>query len=55
MIVFLSAAAGILVYGAAYGVFCIKKGVVAAALSIFGLLLADLFLMALLIYFRTNT
>ena len=55
MILFLIAVAGILVYGALYGLFCIRKGVVAAALSVFVLLWMDLALLALLLYYRTNT
>ena len=52
---FLLTAGGILAYGAAYGVFCIKKGGIAAALPIWCLLLVDIGLVALLVYFRTNT
>ena len=55
MILFLLAAAGILAYGAAYALFCIQKGGIAAALSVFGLLLLDIGILVLLIYFRTNT
>ena len=55
MILFLLTGAALMAYGAAYGVFCIKKGGVAAALSVFGLLLTDLLVLALLVYFRTRT
>ena len=55
MFLFVLAAGGILAYGAAYALFCIKKGGIAAALPVFGLLLIDMGLLALLIYFRTNT
>ena len=55
MILFLLAAVGILVYGAAYAFFCIQKGGIAAALPICCLLAVNLGLLALLLYFRTNT
>ena len=55
MILFLLAAGAILVYGAAYGGFRTKKGGIAAALPIWCLLVVDLGLMILLVYFRTNT
>ena len=55
MILFLLAAVGILAYGAAYAFFCIQKGGIAAALSVFGLLLLDIGILVLLIYFRTKT
>ena len=55
MTVFLLAAALVLIYGAAYGIFCIRKGGIAAALPIWCLLVVDLGLMILLVYFRTNT
>ncbi len=55
MLLFLSAAGLILAYGAAYALFCMKKGGVAAALTVCCLLLADLGLLALLLYYRTNT
>ena len=55
MFLFVLAAGGILAYGAAYARFCIKKGGIAAALPVCCLLLLDLGLLALLVYFRTNT
>ena len=55
MILFLLSAGLILLYGAAYTLFCIQKGGLAAALSVFFCLLTDLGLLALLVYFRTNT
>ena len=55
MFLFMLAAGGILLYGAAYALYCIKKGGVAAALPIFFLLAVDLGLLVLLLYFRTNT
>ena len=55
MIVFLLAAGCILIYGAAYGVFCAKKGGIAAALPVVFCWVLDLGLMILLVYFRTNT
>ena len=55
MLLFMSAAGLILAYGAAYALFCIKKGGVSAALTLCCLLLADLVLLVLLLYFRTNT
>ncbi len=55
MILYLTAGGGILLYGTAYGLFCVKKGGIAAALSVFGLLLSDLALLILLLFFRTRT
>ena len=55
MILFLVAAGLILLYGAAYALFCVKKGGIAAALSVLFCLLTDLGLLALLVYFRINT
>ncbi len=55
MFLFVLAAGGILAYGAAYARFCIKKGGIAAALPIFILLAVNLGLLALMLYFRTNT
>ena len=55
MILFAAAAGLILAYGVAYVVFCIKKGGIAAALSVFGLLLTDLLLLVALVYFRVRT
>ena len=55
MILFLLAAVGILAYGAAYSFFCIQKGGIAAALPVCCLLIADLGLLMLLLYFRINT
>ena len=52
---FLLAAGGILVYGGAYACFRTKKGGIAAALPVWSLLLVDIGLLALLVYFRTNT
>ena len=52
---FLLAAGGILAYGGAYAWFRMKKGGIAAALPVWCLLLLDVGLLALLIYFRTNT
>ena len=49
------AAGGILLYGAAYALYCIKKGGIAAALPIFFLLAVDLGLLVLLLYYRINT
>ena len=55
MFLFVLAAGGILAYGAAYAFFCIKKGGIAAALPICCLLAVNLGLLALMLYFRTNT
>ena len=55
MRVFLLAGGGILAYGAAYAVFRIQKGGIAAALPVFSCLVLDLGLLLLLIYYRTNT
>ena len=55
MILFVSAASLMMAYGVAYALFCIKKGGVTAALTLCCLLLADLVLLVLLLYFRTNT
>ncbi len=55
MILFLLAAGAILAYGGAYALFRMKKGGIAAALPIWCLLVVDLGLMILLVYFRTNT
>ena len=55
MTVFLLAAALVLIYGAAYGIFCIRKGGIAAALGVFLCWMLDLGLMILLVHFRTNT
>ena len=55
MILFVSAASLMMAYGVAYALFCIKKGGVTAALSVFALWLADLCLLGLLIYFRIHT
>ena len=52
---FLLTAAAVLVYGAAYGFFRMKKGGIAAALPIWCLLLVDAGLLALLIHCRINT
>ena len=55
MILFLLISGGILAYGTAYALFRMKKGGIAAALPICCLLAADLGLLLLLVYFRTNT
>ena len=55
MILFLLISGGSLAYGTAYALFRMKKGGIAAALPVFCLLLIDMGLLALLIYFRTNT
>lgn len=55
MIPFLLAAGCILAYGATYAVFCVKKGGIAAALPVFCLLVADLWILTLLLYYRINT
>ena len=55
MFLFMLAAGGILLYGAAYALYCIKKGGIAAALSICFLILSDLGLLVLLLCYRTNT
>ena len=55
MILFVGIAALVLIYGVAYGCFCMKKGGVAAALGVFGLVIADTGLVALLLYFRVRT
>lgn len=55
MVLFLLAAGGILAYGGAYAHFRMKKGGIAAALPLWGLLLLDIGLLVLLVYFRTNT
>ena len=55
LILFLLAAGAILAYGGAYALFRMKKGGIAAALPIWCLLVVDLGLMILLVYYRTNT
>ena len=55
MVLFLLAAGAILAYGAAYALFRVKKGGIPAALPVCCLLLIDIGLLALLVYFRTNT
>ena len=55
MVIFLLAAGAILAYGAVYGIYRMKKGGIAAALPVFGLLFADIALLVLLVYYRTNT
>ena len=55
MRVFLLAGGGILAYGAAYAVFRIQKGGIAAALVVLMLVLVDMGLLALVLYFRTHT
>ena len=55
MVLFMLSAGGILVYGAAYALFCMKKGGIFAALSLCCLLLVDLLLLGLVLYFRINT
>ena len=55
MILFLLISGLILAYGAAYGAFRMKKGGIAAALPVCCLVLVDLGLLILLVYFRTNT
>ncbi len=55
MILFILVAGSILIYGAAYTVFCIQKGGIAAALSVLFLQLLDLALLLLLLYYRINT
>ena len=55
MAMFLLAAGAILAYGAAYGVFRTKKGGISAALPVWCLMILDLGLLVLLIYYRTNT
>ena len=55
MILFLLAAGLILAYGALYALYCIQKGGITAALSVFFLLLMDLGFLVLLVYYRTNT
>ena len=55
MALFLLSAGCILVYGGAYALFCMKKGGIAAALSLCCLLLTNLVLLGLVLYFRINT
>lgn len=55
MILFLLAAGLILVYGTVYALFCVKKGGIAAALSVFTCVLVDACLVGLLLYYRINT
>ena len=55
MILFLLAAGAILAYGAAYALFRTKKGGIAAALPVWCLMIVDLGLLSLLVYYRTNT
>ncbi len=55
MVLFMLAAGLILAYAGAYALFCIRKGGIAAALSVLGLLLMDLGILVLLVYYRTNT
>ena len=55
MAIFLLAAGAILAYGAAYGAFRMKKGGISAALPVWFLMILDLGLLVLLVYFRTNT
>ena len=55
MILFLLAAVPILIYSGAYVLFCVKKGGIAAALSVLGLMLLNVGLLFLLVHFRINT
>ena len=55
MVMFLLTAGAILAYGAAYALFRVKKGGIPAALPVWCLLLLDLGLLVLLVYYRTNT
>ena len=55
MILFLFLSGIVLLYGAAYALFCKQKGGIAAALSVSVLWLLDLGLLVLLVYFRINT
>ncbi len=55
MLLFMLAAGLILIYGAIYALFRMKKGGIAAALPIWCFLAADLGLLLLLLYFRINT
>ena len=55
MVLFLLATGAILAYGGAYALFRMKKGGIAAALSVWCLMIRDLGLLVLLVYFRTNT
>ena len=55
MVLFLLAAGAILAYGGAYALFRMKKGGIAAALPVWCLMILDLGLLVLLVYFRTNT
>ena len=55
MILFIGVSGCILAYGGTYAYYRMKKGGVAAALPVWCLLLVDMGLLALLVYFRTNT
>ena len=55
MILFVLTAGAILLYAAAYALFCMQKGGIAAALSVFLWWLLDLGLLVLLLYYRINT
>ena len=55
MVMFLLTAGAILAYGAAYALLRMKKGGIAAALPVWCLMIVDLGLLILLVYFRTNT
>ncbi len=55
MLLFMLIAGLILIYGGIYALFRMKKGGIAAALPVCCLLIADLGLLMLLLYFRINT
>ena len=55
MILFLLAASALLAYGLVYVRFTIKKGGIAAALVVLMLVLVDMGLLALVLYYRTHT
>ena len=55
MILFLLAAAALLAYGLVYVRFTLKKGGIVAALVVLMLVLVDMCLLALVLYYRTHT
>ena len=55
MIAFMLLAGLILMYGAAYALFCMKKGGIAAALWVLFYVLLDGSLLMLLLYYRIHT
>ncbi len=55
MILLVSAAVALLLYGLLYARFCMQKGGLRAALTVLLLVLIDTGMLALALYFRTRT